>query len=63
MNQNAHIVWGGVSDSQWGSQYHQQDRVYLMQDLALCLPAQIPRGSYLYLIGEKDDSDNSSDAR
>lgn len=32
-----------------GSQYHQQDRVYLMGDQALAMTAQIPRGSYLYM--------------
>lgn len=32
-----------------GGQYHQQNRVYEMGDVAMCLPAQIPGGSYLYL--------------
>lgn len=48
---------GGISDSIWGTQYHQQDRVYQMQDIALAHPANIPGGSYKYLevkkMGEK----------
>lgn len=32
-----------------GGQYHQQNRIYEMGDLALCLQAQIPNGSYWYL--------------
>ena len=38
-----------MSDSIWGSQYHQQDRVYEMGDLCLAIPAQIPGGSYKYM--------------
>lgn len=49
---------GGLSDTKWGSQYHQQDRVYSMEQCALALPAQIPEGSYKYMeikmIGQMD---------
>ena len=38
-----------MNDSVWGSQHHQQDRVYEMGDLCLALPAQIPGGSYKYM--------------
>ena len=40
---------GGLSDHIWGTQYHQQDRVYSMGQCALALPAQIPEGSYKYM--------------
>ncbi len=41
---------GGLSESKWGSkQYHQQDRVY-KGDIALALPANIPEGSYKYIV-------------
>lgn len=49
---------GGLSDIKWGSQYHQQDRVYSMGQCALALPAHIPEGSYKYMeiqiIGQMD---------
>lgn len=42
---------GGLSETMWGDkQFHQQDRVYKMCDIALCLPANIPGGSYRYLV-------------
>jgi len=40
---------GGLSDSQWGKQYHQQDRVY-KGDIALAQPANLPEGSYKYIV-------------
>lgn len=40
---------GGLSDNMWGKQYHRQDRVYSMGDIALALPSQLPGGSYNYL--------------
>lgn len=48
------FVVGGVNEkkSNGGTQYYQQDRVYMMADVAMCLPSQIPRGSYLYLVKE-----------
>lgn len=44
-------VIGGLGDkkSNNGTQYFQQDRVYSMGDVSLCLPAQLPGGSYNYL--------------
>ena len=51
---------GGLSESMWGGQYHQQDRVYSMGKCALALPAQIPEGSYKYMeikmIGQMDNT-------
>ena len=48
---------GGVGEkkSNSGTQYFQQDRVYIAQDIALTHPANLPSGSYLYLIKEKED--------
>lgn len=44
---------GGLSDSVWsGKQYHQQDRVY-KGDIALAEPANIPGGSYKYIVAMK----------
>ena len=40
---------GGLSEQKWGTQYHQQDRVY-KGDIALALPANIPGGSYKYIV-------------
>lgn len=40
---------GGLSDAQWGTQFHQQDRVY-KGDIALAHPANIPEGSYKYIV-------------
>jgi len=42
---------GGLSANKWGNQYHQQDRVY-KGDIALAQPANIPEGSYKYLVSE-----------
>lgn len=40
---------GGLSDKKWSDkQYHQQHRVY-KGDVALCLPANLPEGSYKYV--------------
>ena len=40
---------GGLSDDKWGTQYHQQDRVY-KGDIALAQPANLPEGSYKYIV-------------
>jgi DNA (cytosine-5)-methyltransferase 1 len=40
---------GGLNDKQWGKQYHQQDRVY-KGDIALAQPANLPEGSYKYIV-------------
>lgn len=47
-------VIGGIGEkkSNGGTQWFQQDRVYFMGDLALCLPAYLTSGSYLYLVEE-----------
>lgn len=51
------VYWGGVGEkkSNGGTQYFQQDRVYSSDGLAMCLPSQLPGGSYLYLIVEDDE--------
>ena len=38
-----------INSEKWGTQYHQQDRVY-KGDIALAIPAQIPEGSYKYIV-------------
>ena len=43
------ICVGGLSEGKWGTQYHQQDRVY-KGDIALAQPANIPQGSYKYIM-------------
>lgn len=51
---------GGIGEkkSNGGTQYFQQDRVYTMGDVSLCLPAQLPGGSYNYLEVEKLKQNN-----
>ena len=50
-----HVVGGlGEMKSNGGSQYFQQDRVYDSNHLALALPANLPGGSYRYLVEIKD---------
>jgi len=43
---------GGLSDGKWGNQYHQQDRVY-KGDIALAQPANLPEGSYKYIVASR----------
>lgn len=45
-------VLGGFGEmkSNGGTQYFQQDRVYSTDGFALCHPANIPGGSYRYLV-------------
>lgn len=43
----------GEKKSNNGSQYYQQDRVYSMGDVAMCLPSQLPGGSYNYIEEKK----------
>lgn len=54
------ILVGGFGEmtSNGGKQYFQQDRVYASNTIAMCHPANIPGGSYRYLVYE---SDNMSD--
>ena len=40
---------GGLSAGKWGNQFHQQNRVY-KGDIALAHPANIPEGSYKYIV-------------
>ena len=44
-------VVGGLGEmkSNGGTQFYQQDRVYMMGDLALCIPSNLPSGSYKYV--------------
>ena len=47
-------VLGGLGNkkSNNGTQYYQQDRVYSSDGIAMCHPANIPGGSYKYMIDE-----------
>jgi DNA (cytosine-5)-methyltransferase 1 len=52
-------VLGGLGEkkSNGGTQYYQQDRVYDSDGIAMCHPANIPGGSYRYLIDEGEDKE------
>jgi DNA (cytosine-5)-methyltransferase 1 len=53
MNKEARVIGGlGEKKSNGGTQYFQQDRVYY-GDIAMSHPAQLPSGSYNYLVEEK----------
>ena len=39
----------GEKKSNGGTQWYQQDRVYEMGDVSMCLPSQLPGGSYNYI--------------
>lgn len=55
-NTTPNVVGGlGEMKSNDGTQYFQQDRVYDTNHLAMCLPANIPGGSYRYLVEENRD--------
>ncbi len=43
----------GEKKSNNGTQYYQQERVYQMGEYFLCLPANLPGGSYNYITDEK----------
>ena len=49
------LLVGGLGDkkSNGGTQYYQQDRVYDANGIAMAHPAQIPEGSYKYMVEEK----------
>lgn len=47
------VCVGGLSENKWGKQYHQQDRVYSSEGIAMCHPANIPDGSYKYVVKEE----------
>lgn len=56
-NKKMPTLVGGVGDNKWGDkQWHQQDRVYSTEGIAMAHPAQIPGGSYLYAILEKENN-------
>lgn len=48
------ILVGGIGDkkSNGGTQYYQQDRVYDGSGTAMCHPANLPTGSYMYTVEE-----------
>lgn len=48
------ILVGGIGDkkSNGGTQYYQQDRVYDGSGIAMCHPANLPTGSYMYTVEE-----------
>ena len=52
-------VLGGLGEmkSNGGTQYFQQDRVYSSVGIAMCHPANIPGGSYKYLIYRRDKNE------
>ena len=43
----------GEKKSNNGTQYYQQERVYQIGECSLCLPANLPGGSYNYIADEK----------
>ena len=43
---------GGLTENKWGGQFHQQDRVY-KGDIALAQPANLPEGSYKYIVASR----------
>lgn len=50
---------GGLTDFLWGGkQHHQQDRVY-KGDIALAEPANIPGGSYKYIVAMRSRGENN----
>ena len=49
---------GGLSEGKWGNQYHQQDRVY-KGDIALAQPANLPEGSYKYIVASRGRNPNN----
>ena len=57
------ILFGGLGNktSNSGTQYYQQDRVYDSNGFAMCHPANIPGGSYRYLVfvGDKENRNGS----
>lgn len=56
---------GGVGEkkSNGGTQYFQQDRVYTSDGIAMCLPANLPGGSYKYLVRCKNAEDIHSKSK
>lgn len=50
-------LWGGYGDA-WGKQFHQQNRIYDSNYVAMCHPANIHGGSYLYVVSKKRKKEN-----
>ena len=50
-----HVVGGfGEKKSNGGTQWYQQDRVYGGGNIAMCLPANLPGGSYWYYLDDEN---------
>ena len=49
------VLVGGIGDkkSNGGTQYYQQDRIYDSESIAMAHPANLPGGSYKYLVKDK----------
>ena len=55
MNKNIKpVLVGGIGEkkSNGGSQWYQQNRIYDSNYVAMCLPANLPGGSYWYVVEE-----------
>lgn len=53
VNDNPKCLGGiGEKKSNGGTQYYQQDRIYSADSVAMCHPANLPSGSYMYAINE-----------
>ena len=44
---------GGIGEKDWGKQWHQQNKLVSADAVAMAHPAQIPEGSYKYLVGNR----------
>lgn len=56
------VVGGfGEMKSNGGTQWYQQDRVYDTDGIAMCHPANIPGGSYRYLVFVGDKENRNGD--
>lgn len=55
--EEAKVLGGQTTElkSNNGTQYYQQDRVYGSDGLAMCEPANLPGGSYKYLVKEQEE--------
>lgn len=53
VNNNPKCLGGiGEKKSNGGTQYYQQNRIYSADSVAMCHPANLPSGSYMYAINE-----------
>lgn len=50
---------GGIGEkkSNNGKQWYQQNRIYDSNSIAMCLPANLPGGSYWYLVEELEQKE------